>query len=44
MGIGMVLVVDSTSADTVLGELTTAGETAWLIGEVVSGDRNVQYV
>lgn len=44
MGIGMVLVVDSASADTVLGELTTAGETAWLIGEVVSGDRNVQYV
>ncbi|HPU84523.1 MAG TPA: phosphoribosylformylglycinamidine cyclo-ligase [Candidatus Latescibacteria bacterium] len=44
MGIGMVLVVDSASTGTVLEELTATGETAWLIGEVVSGDRNVQYV
>jgi len=40
----MVLVVDSASTGTVLEELTATGETAWLIGEVVSGDRNVQYV
>lgn len=43
MGAGMVVVVAGTDADAVLAELRSAGEEAWIMGEVESGD-GVRYV
>lgn len=42
MGIGMVLVVRETVVNTVMSRLSGAGKTAWVIGEVVRGERGVQ--
>ena len=39
MGIGMVLAVDPSDADKALAALAAAGENAWVIGEVASGER-----
>jgi len=45
MGIGMILVVGAGEADRVLARLAEAGEAgAIVIGEIVAGDRVVQYV
>jgi phosphoribosylformylglycinamidine cyclo-ligase len=45
MGIGLVLAVERTRADEVLAQLHATGETgALVIGEIVSGNRTVQYV
>lgn len=41
MGLGMVLAVDSADADKTLQALEAAGEKAYLIGEVISGSREV---
>jgi phosphoribosylformylglycinamidine cyclo-ligase len=41
MGVGMVAVVAPERADAVVRELSAAGETAWLAGEVVPGDGKV---
>jgi phosphoribosylformylglycinamidine cyclo-ligase len=41
MGIGMVAVVTADRAEALIRELNTAGETAWLAGEIVPGDGKV---
>jgi phosphoribosylformylglycinamidine cyclo-ligase len=41
MGIGMVAVVPADEADAVVRELRSAGEDAWLAGEIVPGGRKV---
>jgi phosphoribosylformylglycinamidine cyclo-ligase len=41
MGVGMVAVVPAGDADAVAGALNAAGETAWIAGEIVPGERNV---
>jgi phosphoribosylformylglycinamidine cyclo-ligase len=41
MGVGMVLVTDPTAADTLVERLASAGERAWIAGEIVSGEREV---
>ena len=41
MGIGMIIAVDSTEADKTLGLLKTSGETAYIIGEITSGEKGV---
>lgn len=42
MGIGMCLAVDSADADTVLAALRQAGETAYVIGTTVAGEKGVE--
>lgn len=42
MGIGMCLAVDSADADTVLAALKQAGETAYVIGTTVAGEKGVE--
>ena len=39
MGIGMVLAIDPAQADKTLSLLKTQGEKAWVIGEVISGEK-----
>ncbi len=41
MGLGMVLAVDAADADSVAGILRVAGEQAYLVGEVVTGEEGV---
>jgi phosphoribosylformylglycinamidine cyclo-ligase len=41
MGIGMIAVVASDRAEATVAELRSAGETAWVAGEVVAGDGKV---
>ena len=41
MGVGMVAVVTADRAESLVGELKAAGETAWLAGEIVPGDGKV---
>ncbi len=41
MGIGMMLAVDSTKADEALRILKAAGETAYIVGEIVDGDKGI---
>ncbi|NLJ90295.1 MAG: phosphoribosylformylglycinamidine cyclo-ligase, partial [Clostridiales bacterium] len=41
MGIGMMLVVDSSDADKTLEAIRNAGETAYVIGEVIAGEKGV---
>lgn len=41
MGIGMVLAVDSADAEKTVQALTDAGETAYVIGEIVEGEKGV---
>jgi phosphoribosylformylglycinamidine cyclo-ligase len=41
MGLGMVLAVDAADADSVAGILREAGEQAYLVGEVVTGEEGV---
>ncbi len=41
MGVGMVAVVAPDDADAFAGALNAAGETAWIAGEIVPGERNV---
>lgn len=41
MGIGMIIAVDSTEADKTLGLLKVSGETAYIIGEITSGEKGV---
>ncbi len=41
MGVGMVAVVAEGDADSVVRELSAAGEKAWIAGEIVPGGRNV---
>jgi hypothetical protein len=42
MGIGMVLAVDPAEADDVAAYLETLGEKAYIIGEIISGDKGVE--
>ena len=42
MGIGMVAIVRSADADSVVRDLREAGEDAWTVGEIVPGDREVK--
>ncbi len=41
MGLGMVLAVDANDADAVIGAVAEAGETAYVVGEVVPGSGEV---
>ncbi len=41
MGVGMVVIVDPSTAQTLLDQLVAAGENAWIAGEVVAGGREV---
>ncbi|MBU5333130.1 phosphoribosylformylglycinamidine cyclo-ligase [Anaerocolumna aminovalerica] len=41
MGIGMIIAVDSSEADKTLGLLKVSGETAYIIGEITSGEKGV---
>jgi phosphoribosylformylglycinamidine cyclo-ligase len=36
MGVGMILVADAGDAESVVRELTSAGEESWILGEVVA--------
>lgn len=42
MGVGFTLVVRAGDVAAVLDRLAAAGETAWIIGEIVAGERGVQ--
>lgn len=44
MGIGLVMVVPATESSEVLEHLAARGERAWLIGEVVEGNRTVNFI
>lgn len=44
MGVGMILVVEAAEADAVAARLRGAGETAWIAGEVTTGDEPVVLV
>lgn len=41
MGIGLILVVEKNDTDKIMRELAQMGEKAYIIGEIVSGDREV---
>jgi phosphoribosylformylglycinamidine cyclo-ligase len=41
MGIGMIIAVDSTQADKTLELLKAAGEVAYIVGEITSGEKGV---
>jgi phosphoribosylformylglycinamidine cyclo-ligase len=41
MGIGMMIAVDSADADKTLGLLKSAGETAYILGEIKAGEKGV---
>ncbi len=43
MGVGMLAIVPVAEADDVVAELQARGETAWIIGEIVAGERKVVY-
>ena len=43
-GVGMVVVVAADEADTAISKLNEHGESAWRIGEIVSGQQEVQFV
>jgi len=42
MGIGMIMVVDSSNAEELLGYMESLGEKAYLIGEIVEGEEGVE--
>lgn len=42
MGIGMVLAVDPADVEKTREALTAAGDTSWVIGEIVSGEKGVE--
>ena len=44
MGVGMVVVLSPDDVDAALSSLSASGESAYLIGEVVAGERGVQVV
>lgn len=44
MGIGMMVAVDSADADKALNLLTAAGEKAYIIGEIVKGEKGVDLI
>ena len=41
MGLGMVLAVDSADADKTVAALKAAGEQAYIVGDVVGGNKEV---
>ena len=41
MGVGMVIAIDKNQVDTALSVLAQAGEKAFVLGEVVEGDKEV---
>ena len=41
MGIGMMLALDPAQVDSALKALDEAGEKAYIVGEIVSGDKGV---
>ena len=44
MGIGMVVIVAADQADAVLRAVKAAKHRAWIIGEVVKGDRQAKVI
>ncbi len=44
MGVGMVLAVDPADADKTIEALASTGDKAWVLGEVISGDKGVDIV
>lgn len=44
MGVGMVVVLSSDDVDAALSSLSASGESAYLIGEVIAGEKGVQVV
>ncbi|MBQ0027942.1 MAG: phosphoribosylformylglycinamidine cyclo-ligase [Lachnospiraceae bacterium] len=44
MGLGMVLAVDPADADTTIKAIEAAGEKAYIVGEVISGNKEVELV
>jgi phosphoribosylformylglycinamidine cyclo-ligase len=43
MGVGMTAAVPAEQADPLVAELNTAGEKAWVLGDVVTGERKVAF-
>jgi len=43
-GVGMVIVVSASDVDEAIGILNDSGETAWVLGRIVPGKREVRYV
>lgn len=41
MGVGMVVIADRDAADPMISALTSAGEAAWVAGEIIAGDQEV---
>ncbi len=44
MGLGMVLAVDKADADAVIAAIEKAGDKAYIVGEVVQGDKTVELI
>jgi len=44
MGLGMVLAVDKADADAVIAAIEKAGDKAYIVGEVVQGDKSVELI
>ena len=44
MGIGYVLVVPASAADTIMRDLAGMGETAYRVGRIIRGDRKVRLI
>jgi len=44
MGLGMVLAVDAADVDRTMDALKAAGETAYIVGDIVAGDKGVELV
>ena len=42
MGLGMVLATDPVDADATVAAINAAGEKAYIVGEVISGDKGVE--
>ena len=41
MGLGMIVAVDAADADKTVAAIKEAGETPYIVGEVISGDKGV---
>ena len=44
MGLGMILAVDTAQADETLAALHAAGEEAWVVGQIVEGEKGIDLV
>ena len=44
LGLGMLAIVEPGEVDAVTRALTAAGETVWTVGDVVAGERGVEWI